>query len=59
MYKELIIGLAALLMVGTVASQDCLECHNQVTPSIVIDWQLSKHSDNDVSCATCHGEGHI
>jgi len=25
---------------------------------IVIDWELSKHSKNDVDCATCHGDAH-
>jgi len=25
---------------------------------IVQDWQLSKHSQNDVTCATCHGDAH-
>ena len=23
-----------------------------------MDWQLSKHSANDVGCAACHGDGH-
>ena len=22
------------------------------------DWQLSKHSQNDIDCTTCHGDGH-
>lgn len=36
----------------------CAECHSRVTPGIVVDWQLSKHSANDVGCATCHGDRH-
>jgi len=24
----------------------------------VSDWQLSKHSQNDVDCSTCHGDAH-
>ncbi len=36
----------------------CITCHNQKQPNIVADWKLSKHSTNDVSCATCHGDQH-
>src|SRR5208283_2159799 len=34
------------------------ECHMRITPGIVVDWQLSKHSANDVGCSACHGDGH-
>ncbi|MFZ2445314.1 MAG: multiheme c-type cytochrome [Syntrophobacteraceae bacterium] len=36
----------------------CVECHTRVTPGIVMDWQLSKHSRNEVGCPACHGDGH-
>ena len=36
----------------------CAECHIRITPGIVVDWQLSKHSANDVGCAECHGDRH-
>ena len=36
----------------------CAECHTRITPGIVVDWQLSKHSANDVGCAKCHGDRH-
>jgi len=36
----------------------CIECHRQITPNIVTDWQLSKHSANDVDCSVCHGDQH-
>jgi hypothetical protein len=39
-------------------SQNCVECHKTETPGIVTDWQLSKHSENDVDCSICHGDGH-
>ncbi len=38
--------------------QDCVSCHKKVTPNIVSDWQLSKHSQNDVDCSICHGDEH-
>jgi hypothetical protein len=43
-------SLAAL----PVLAQECLECHNEITPNIVSDWQLSKHSQNAVECSDCH-----
>lgn len=36
----------------------CVECHEKITPNIVSDWRLSKHSQNDIGCSTCHGSGH-
>ena len=38
--------------------QTCIECHKKTTPNIVSDWQVSKHSQNDVDCSVCHGEDH-
>ena len=54
--------LVAVMFCGLAAglqAQQCLECHKKATPNIVSDWQLSKHSQNDVDCAVCHGEDHI
>ena len=39
-------------------AQDCILCHKEITPQIVTDWQLSRHSVEDVDCSTCHGDGH-
>jgi len=36
----------------------CVTCHEGVSPGLVKDWQTSKHSRNDVSCSTCHGDKH-
>jgi len=40
------------------ASSRCVDCHGKVTPNIVSDWKLSKHSQVEVSCVTCHGDQH-
>lgn len=40
------------------AAVDCVACHAQVTPQVVEDWKLSKHSAAEVSCGVCHGEAH-
>ena len=39
-------------------SSVCVECHQKVTPSIVADWMISRHSEVKVGCADCHGFGH-
>ena len=44
-----------------VVTQDqvvCVTCHLETTPQIVSDWQQSAHSEFDVDCSVCHGEGH-
>ena len=41
---------------GTTAK--CIECHSKVTPNIVSDWKLSRHSQMDVGCDACHGDQH-
>ncbi len=46
------------LLYSLLNAEVCLNCHTKVTPNIVTDWQLSKHSQNEVSCETCHGEAH-
>jgi len=38
--------------------RSCVHCHRTVTPNIVTDWELSKHSKKGTSCADCHGSGH-
>lgn len=43
---------------AALSAQQCIECHKKTTPNIVSDWQLSKHSQNDVGCSVCHGEEH-
>ncbi len=50
--------LVSLWFASSAFAQQCVECHKKVTPNIVSDWQLSKHSQNEVACAVCHGDGH-
>jgi hypothetical protein len=39
--------------------QICVDCHRKLTPGIVADWELSKHSKSGVGCETCHGDKHV
>jgi hypothetical protein len=54
----LVILWSMLLYVSAASAQLCVDCHKKVTPSIVSDWQLSKHSQNKIDCSECHGDQH-
>ncbi len=59
MRGKLLVVLTVLLFPAFLRAQECVECHKKITPQIVADWQLSKHSQNDVDCSTCHGDEHM
>jgi uncharacterized CHY-type Zn-finger protein len=50
--------VVAVLSTGVANAISCVECHQKVTPNIVSDWKLSKHSQNEVDCSVCHGSEH-
>ena len=58
MYRAMVMVVVGLFLAVGASAQECVECHKQVTPRIVMDWQLSKHSQNEVDCAVCHGDQH-
>lgn len=37
-------------------SQDCLECHVDVTPELTAQWEQSAHGFTGVKCQVCHGD---
>ncbi len=47
-----------VLLAAPSAANVCVDCHTEVTPNIVDDWNLSKHSEADIACDACHGDGH-
>ncbi len=47
-----------IMVVSAASAQPCVDCHKKVTPNIVSDWQLSKHSVNKIDCSECHGDQH-
>jgi len=48
----------SLIIVSAASAQVCVECHKKITPNIVSDWELSKHSQNRIDCINCHGDRH-
>ncbi|MFQ5642266.1 MAG: multiheme c-type cytochrome [Thiogranum sp.] len=48
---------------GVFKGEQCVTCHEAVTPGIVRDWQASRHSRpaggaDTVYCSACHGNDH-
>ena len=58
MYRAIIIFLGSLFLTSSALAQVCVDCHKKITPNIVSDWQLSRHSQNEVDCSVCHGDQH-
>ncbi len=61
------VGAAGLLLLtgcggGTpetsAINSQCVDCHRDVTPRLVTDWELSRHREEGVDCTECHGEEH-
>lgn len=32
----------------------CIECHQDTSPSIVLDWKNSMHGRSGITCSDCH-----
>ncbi|MDO9585798.1 MAG: multiheme c-type cytochrome [Syntrophales bacterium] len=58
MFRMMFIFLCCIFFVSVASAQVCVNCHTKVTPNIVTDWQLSKHSKNKIDCSECHGNQH-
>ncbi len=58
MSKYLTLLILLLLWCSVATADECVECHRTVTPGAVGDWELSKHSENDIFCSACHGDQH-
>jgi hypothetical protein len=54
-----LLALALLAPAPAHAQQQCVGCHKTLTPNIVADWELSRHRQVNVGCATCHGQEHM
>ena len=57
-HRLIILGISGIFLATAAMAQVCVDCHKKLTPNIVKDWQLSKHSKNMISCSDCHGDMH-
>ena len=55
---KVLLTLFIIILTVSLWADDCIECHSKKQLQIVNDWKLSKHAENDVDCATCHGDAH-
>ena len=44
--------------VASAEGMSCVECHREISPGQVSDWELSRHADVGLDCAVCHGSDH-
>ena len=58
MYSAIVVVLLGLSLALPALAQQCVDCHKTVTPKIVSDWQVSKHSQMGIECSICHGDQH-
>jgi hydroxylamine dehydrogenase len=56
--RLIVVSIVIVLLCSNALASKCVDCHKRVTPNIVSDWKLSKHSKNDVDCSACHGDTH-
>ena len=61
------VGAAGLLLLAgcgggapetSAINSQCVDCHRDVTPRLVTDWELSRHREEGVDCTECHGNEH-
>lgn len=57
-----VFGCAFVMMCFTglafAAKEPCITCHRDISPGQVADWKSGQHSEEDVTCSVCHGQGH-
>ncbi len=56
--RVMLILVSSVMVTSGAWAETCVDCHKKVTPNIVSDWQLSKHSQNAIDCSACHGDAH-
>ena len=49
--RKVLVFLVSFLAASAASAQTCVDCHKVVTPNIVSDWLLSKHSPSEVECS--------
>jgi len=55
-----LLALFVVLFCSAAWADECVDCHQKISPGIVADWQASKHAsiNGGPKCATCHGKLH-
>jgi hydroxylamine dehydrogenase len=54
----LLVAMIGISQHAGIAASACVDCHKKSNPSIVSDWQISKHGQAGFDCSICHGDQH-
>jgi len=52
------LALMALLLPAGAWGASCVDCHRDMSPKLVGDWEKSRHGEVGVGCSVCHGSDH-
>ena len=55
---RILVSSLALFLWLTAPADDCVECHIDVSPNLVTDWENSHHHREGVGCDSCHQGDH-
>jgi hypothetical protein len=55
---RILVSFLALFLWLTAPADDCVECHIDVSPNLVTDWENSHHHREGVGCDSCHTGDH-
>ncbi len=56
--RTTLFATALIILSPLAGADDCVDCHRNETPNVVVDWELSRHSSEDVNCGDCHKGRH-
>ena len=54
----IVLATATLAPAPAGAAADCVGCHDQATPLVVMDWRASRHAAEGIGCDGCHKGDH-
>lgn len=57
-FRVLFVVAVCLFGVSLASADECVDCHRDETRKIVVDWQISRHQTEGVSCRDCHKGKH-
>ena len=57
-FRVLFVVAVCLFGVSLASADECVDCHRDETRKIVVDWQISRHQTEGISCSDCHKGKH-
>ena len=57
-FRVLFVVAVCFFGVSLASADECVDCHRDETRKIVVDWQISRHQTEGISCSDCHKGKH-